>query len=653
MVSGVVLGLLWICASAVAAGDAAPLDREFVKWREGQRSPGAVFLQRTPLAALVPDPVDRRLLAGTVVAPQALAYPASYDLRAAGRVSAVKDQSPFGTCWAFAAVSSLESALLPGDPLDISEDHVTLTAGFDMGGDPYGHGGNFSMTTAYFARWGGPVLESQDPYGDGVSPSGLPAARQVQEVLYVPGGTSGTDTQNIKYAVMEFGAVASEIYFGKPFFNEVTRAHYYYGTEYPNHAVAIVGWDDLYPAGNFRTAPPADGAWLMKNNWGPGWGQDGYFWMSYYDRYAGSAESHHAVFGTVQPAGTYTDIYSYDPLGQVNGYGLGLIKMWGANVFTAHADQSIVALGFYTPVPASSYTVYAGTSLESLTAQGSGTIAFPGFHTVPLKKALAVTSGSRFVVAVRLVTPGTEYPLAVEYYLSDYSSDATAESGQSYVKTDDTTWMDLTDWNASANVCLKAYAGTPMPTVVDSVAPSTTVGGADDTWHATPVALTLSAVDPGEEASGVAYTEYRVDQGAWTRGTTLEVSASGVHTVAYRSVDVAGNVEAEKSCVVRIDTRGPTCTAQSVRVKRGATVRLRFRIADDVSPLVKYTVSVRTGSGVTKAKLVAPDWRPAGAWRTWSFSVSLERGTYRVVVRGEDLAGNREAAAGRGTLEVK
>ena len=30
---------------------------------------------------------------------------------------------------------------------------MTLNAGFDMAGDPYGHGGNFSMTTAYFVRW--------------------------------------------------------------------------------------------------------------------------------------------------------------------------------------------------------------------------------------------------------------------------------------------------------------------------------------------------------------------------------------------------------------------------------------------------------------------------------------------------------------------
>ena len=64
-------------------------------------------------------------------------------------------------------------------------------------------------------------------------------------------------------------------------------------------------------------------------------------------------------------------------------------------------------------------------------------------------------------------------------------------------------------------------------------------------------------------------------------------------------------------------------------------------------------MSVRTGSGVTKVKLVAPVWRPAGAWLNRSFRASLARGTYQIVVRGQNLAGNPESVVGRGTMEVK
>ena len=37
------------------------------------------------------------------------------------------------------------------------------------------------MSMAYLLSWKGPVLEADDPYGDGVSPAGLKAVKHVQE----------------------------------------------------------------------------------------------------------------------------------------------------------------------------------------------------------------------------------------------------------------------------------------------------------------------------------------------------------------------------------------------------------------------------------------------------------------------------------------
>ena len=56
---------------------------------------------------------------------------------------------------------------------------------------------------------------------------------------------------------------------------------------------------------------------------------------------------------------------------------------------------------------------------------------------------------------------------------------------------------------------------------------------------------------------GAATTEYAVDGAAWATGTTVKVTGDGVHTVSYRSIDNAGNVEADKSVQVKIDGTAP------------------------------------------------------------------------------------------------
>ena len=644
-----------LALAGAPVGRAAPLSPEFLAWRALVRAQKGHALSSSarPALGLVPSPLDTSELAGAVISPRAVSYPSSYDLRTLDRVSLVKNQLPYGTCWAFSGIAALESRLLPGDRLDLSEDNLTLGAGFDTEKGAYDQGGNFGMSTAYFARWSGPVLETDDPYGDGFSPQGLAAVRHVQEILYVPGGTTGTDNDNIKYALTQYGGVEAAVRWDDKSYDAAAASYNYAGTEPVNHAVTICGWDDAYPASAFRSTPLADGAWLVRNSWGTAWGQGGYFWMSYYDRYCGSAVERHAVFGAVESATNYTEMYSYDPLGEVDTYGYSQDKVWGANVFTARADQSIVALGFYTPVPASGYTLYAGTSLDTLRPLGSGTLAIPGFHTVKLTSALHVTDGDPFAVAIRLVAPGAEFPLSVEYQLPGYSSQATAAPGQSFTRMDNGPWRDLTDWNGSANVCLKAYAGSAdVGLAADVTPPRTVASGADGVWRARPVSVTLAAADPEPSASGVDYTEFRLDDGAWTRGARVDVTADGVHTLWYRSADKAGNLEEARSCVVRVDSAGPVCASRSTSVKRGGAVALRYLVSDVLSPQVSATVSVRTAVGAVKLKLANGAWQKAGAWKAWAFRCVLPKGLYQIVVRGADLAGNRESVVGRGTLRV-
>ena len=208
----------------------------------------------------------------------------------ADKLSPVRDQGPDGNCWAFAALGSLESYLRPAQPFDFSEDNLAVAAGTDFDYGVYG-GGNYNMATAELSRWNGPVAETSDAYGDGVFVSGLAPLAHVQNVLFLPDRTGPTDNDTIKWAVENEGPVYTAMYADSGMesskdstaYNAATDAFYYTGTADANHAVDIVGWDDNYSAANFATAPAGDGAFIVRNSWGTGWGTSGYFYVSYYD----------------------------------------------------------------------------------------------------------------------------------------------------------------------------------------------------------------------------------------------------------------------------------------------------------------------------------------------------------------------------------
>ena len=128
------------------------------------------------------------------------------------------------------------------------------------------------------------------------------------------------------------------------------------------------------------------------------------------------------------------------------------------------------------------------------------------------------------------------------------------------------------------------YFGDPL--AVDALPPTTTVSGTDVLWHKRAVTLTFSAVD-NSGGTGVAYTQYRLGSGPWTAATKVVIAApashanDGVHLIAYRSVDDAGNLEVARSCCVRIDTRRPKPLANwAAAVRRGHTASLTYSVSD-------------------------------------------------------------------------
>jgi len=186
---------------------------------------------------------------------------------------------------------------------------------------------------------------------------------------------------------------------------------------------------------------------------------------------------------------------------------------------------------------------------------------------------------------------------------------------------------------------------------IDTGAPVTTVdsGGEDLTlWHNHAVTLTFAATDP----QGVAKTEYAVDGGAWTTGSSLTVSGDGDHTVLYRSTDNVGNVEADKSVHVKIDTTGPVTAARAASGKKGHAIKLACRVSDTLSPKARAVkLVVKNARGRTVKTLTVGNCS-TGVWYSAKWTPKA-MGTYRYTVYAKDLAGNSQVTAGSAKVKVR
>lgn len=428
--------------------------------------------------------------------------PSSYDLRTKNKLTPVKDQGDSDNGWAFATYGSLESTLKTTESADFSENNLKNRSGFDYGPND---GGNEDMAIAYLSRWDGPVSEKDDPYNDtSTASSKKPPQKHVQEALKI--GFVNTNYTDIKQALMKSGAVFTAMRYQADNYNSNNSTYYYRGSEAANHAVAIVGWNDSYDKNKFSNAscgtPPGNGAFILQNSWGSSWGDEGYFYISYYDSVIGSEN---VVFNNAEPISNYSSVYQYDPLGQTAAvpFPINPNTAWFANVFTANSDDALSAVSFYTNGPNSKYEVwlynYSNGTLTKNSRVNSGTIDYAGYHTVKLANSLDLTTGSKFAVAVKLTTPGEDPNLlALEEPVAGYSSQAESEKGQSFVSGDGTNWTDLKDTDHSnANVCLKAFTS-PKSILSLTVDPSSTTIPQGETQS-----ITVQAVNSEGNAENV------------------------------------------------------------------------------------------------------------------------------------------------------
>ncbi len=310
-------------------------------------------------------------------------FPAAYSSVEMGYITPVKNQDPFGTCWAFAAIAAIEASALRNnvlegrtkDDLDLSERHLAYFGSYTPP-DPLGNTDGDKVTFQHESKnvswlddcyltigaFNGTPLQRLGAYFGIVAESVAPLEELMEkyeehrqgdknfnaflsetmlentyenacgkDILHLKEAHTarGEDIGKIKQLIMDYGAVTMGIEFLAEYMNYENYA--YYDADYSsgrNHDVTIVGWDDAYSRDNFgnystwkdsdgtrrtgkKQVPGNDGAWLVKNSYGAEWGLDGYFWLSYDNRYSEGYEAPACAY-EVENANPGWHVYMHD-----------------------------------------------------------------------------------------------------------------------------------------------------------------------------------------------------------------------------------------------------------------------------------------------------------------------------------------------------
>ena len=382
--------------------------------------------------------------------------PEFFDLRNYGWITPVKNQGFMGACWAFGNIAALESTLLryTNHTFSLSENNMqnTMLTYSKYGDDTLKEGGNVFTAIAYLIDWLGIFPEEYDSYDELGKISSLfitPEDIHIQNVVVIPPQKDAAGRDLIKNALINYGAVAAShrADFNKnKYFNESSSAQYCYDSKESTHRICIVGWDDNYSRYNFLKTPEGDGAWICKNSWGTNWGDEGYFYLSYYDTSLADKESVCYIINN----DSYTRIYQND----VGGDGKWMPEAnYYASVFAAEEDEIIGAVGTFFNQSGREYEFTVSVNdVDVYTQKGISKIS--GYETVNLNKPVPVKKGDTFKVTFKNM-PYVTYNLRIH-----------PQQGKSFVSDDGKEWEDLS--KVLFIGVLKAYAVPKLNTTIAS-----------------------------------------------------------------------------------------------------------------------------------------------------------------------------------------
>ena len=410
--------------------------------------------------------------------------PEKVDMRGTNKVTPVKSQGYTNTCWAWASVAAAETSIANStgqaavdySPFQLAYFGFTplsSNASELKGTEKSQAGEGASLVTqdkstflstpgtsiqaaALMMQGCGPTTESLIPFpaqslqdGKFYEEDSLSIEQRRQRIARpskwdVLGSLITTQTQDGQTTYVETdntvlmkikqylasGNAVTIAYFGDTnidpaadvYFNHATNAQYTYEYKAMNHYVSVVGYDDTYSKDNFIEGhkPEKDGAFICKNSWGEAWGDEGYFYLSYYDQSIALGSAFE--FETSEYDGEridkeeIVDQYDYLQLGSsvFKDYDLSddpESRAWYSNIYTASQKQSLHSIATYATggIKTLGYRVYklksdATTpadvegSVDSPFAEGEVSIESDGYISIELGKTLNLQEGEKYAI---------------------------------------------------------------------------------------------------------------------------------------------------------------------------------------------------------------------------------------------------------------
>ena len=381
--------------------------------------------------------------------------PSNYSLVDYDYLTPIKDQADGGSCWSFTAMAVLESCIkkITGRDYDFSEENMkNMMAVFSDYGKPdtyVNEGGSNSMAWAYLTSWLGPVYDEVDVYNDhsALSPV-FDSVLHVQNILFLK-RDNFTDNDEIKYAIMRYGAVGTGMHYHDEYYYNGT--YYYDGDLAADHAVTIVGWDDNYSKDNFINTPHENGAWIVRNSWGPDWDDDGYFYVSYYDtQLALNVGDDYSYTFVLNDTLKFNRNYQYEIGAMAWNFYLDNSRIFYKNVFTATDSEVLGGVStYFKELTNWTVSVYVNDVLKTV----KNGISPAGYWTILLDDAIHLECGDVFDVVFNCSCDVEKIylPTVNEGNVNHMN----LVENVSFFSGDGRVWNDL--YNYSSIACIKAF----------------------------------------------------------------------------------------------------------------------------------------------------------------------------------------------------